>query len=103
MKNKETDLQNKVISYLDGRQIFNFRYQAASNQYGMPDIIAIYRGYFIGLELKTDDGKPTELQLRMLNAIKNAGGYADIIRSVTDIINLFQIIDADISAQTLPE
>ena len=98
MKNKETDLQNKVISYLDGRQIFNFRYQAASNQYGMPDIIAIYRGYFIGLELKTDDGKPTELQLRMLNAIKNAGGYADIIRSVTDIINLFQIIDADISA-----
>ena len=57
MKNKETDLQNKVISYLDGRQIFNFRYQAASNQYGMPDIIAIYRGYFIGLELKTDDGK----------------------------------------------
>lgn len=103
MKNKETDLQNKVISYLDGRQIFNFRYQAASNQYGMPDIIAIYRGYFIGLELKTDDGKPTELQLRMLNAIKNAGGYADIIRSVTDIINLFQIIDADISTQTLPE
>lgn len=103
MKNKETDLQNKVISYLDGRQVFNFRYQAASNQYGMPDIIAIYRGYFIGLELKTDDGKPTELQLRMLNAIKNAGGYADIIRSVTDVISLFQIIDADISAQTLPE
>ena len=103
MKNKETDLQNKVISYLDGRQVFNFRYQAATNQYGMPDIIAIYRGYFIGLELKTDDGKPTELQLRMLNAIKNAGGYADIIRSVTDIISLFQIIDADISAQTLPE
>lgn len=103
MRNKETDLQNKVISYLDGRQIFNFRYQAASNQYGMPDIIAIYRGYFVGLELKTDDGKPTELQLRMLNAIKNAGGYADIIRSVTDIINLFQIIDADISTTTLPE
>lgn len=103
MKNKETELQSKVISYLDGRRIFNFRYQAASNQYGMPDIICIYRGYFVGLELKTDDGKPTELQLRMLNAIKQAGGYADIIRSVTDIISLFQIIDADIQPQTLPE
>lgn len=103
MKNKETELQEKVTSYLDGRRIFNFRYQAASNQYGMPDIICIYRGYFVGLELKTDDGQPTELQLRMLNAIKNAGGYADIIRSITDIVLLFQIIDADISTPTLPE
>jgi hypothetical protein len=103
MKNKETELQEKVISYLNGRRIFNFRYQAANNQYGMPDIICIYRGYFVGLELKTDDGKPTELQLRMLNAIKEAGGYADIIRAIPDIVLLFQIIDADISAQNLPE
>lgn len=103
MKNKETELQEKVISYLNGREIFNFRYQAASNQFGMPDVICIYKGFFVGLELKTDDGKPTELQLRMLNAIKNAGGYASIIRSITDIISLFQIIDADISATTLPE
>jgi hypothetical protein len=103
MKNKETDLQNKVLNYLNGRQVFNFRYQAQANQYGMPDIIAIYKGYFIGLELKTDDGKPTELQLRMLNAIKNAGGYADIIRSVTDVILLFQIIDADIQSSTISE
>lgn len=101
--NKETQLQQRVISYLDGLQVFNFRYQAASNQYGMPDIIAIYKGYFVGLELKTDDGKPTELQLRMLNAIKTAGGYASIIREVTDVMNLFQIIDADISTKTLPE
>lgn len=98
MKNKETELQQKVISYLDGRRIFNFRYQASSNQFGLPDIIAIYRGYFVGLELKIDDGKATELQTRMLNAIKNAGGYADIIRSVTDVISLFQIIDADIQS-----
>lgn len=103
MKNKETKLQEKVISYLNGRQVFNFRYQAASNQFGLPDVIAIYRGYFVGLELKVDDGKATELQLRMLNAIKTAGGYATIIRSITDIISLFQIIDADIQSPTLPE
>lgn len=103
MKNKETQLQEKVISYLNGRQVFNFRYQAASNQFGMPDIVCIYKGFFVGLELKTDDGKATELQLRMLNAIKNAGGYADIIRSIPEIVSLFQIIDADIQTKTLSE
>jgi len=46
---------------------------------GTPDILACYRGRFVGIECKAGKGKPTQLQLRNLEKIEAAGGLAFVI------------------------
>lgn len=86
---KETPLQDKIIKYLIKNRIWHFRYQV-SNVYGLPDIIAIYHGYFIGIEVKAEDGsgKPSGLQEAVVASVREAGGYADIIDSMDKLKEL---------------
>ena len=46
---------------------------------GVPDIIACYKGKFIGIECKSGDNKPTLLQLRNIEHIKRNQGLAIVI------------------------
>lgn len=46
---------------------------------GIPDIIGVVNGRFIALELKADNGKPSPLQIRNIDLIANAGGYAKFV------------------------
>jgi Holliday junction resolvase len=45
----------------------------------VPDIIACYKGKFIGIECKSGDNKPTLLQLRNIDDIKRNQGLAIVI------------------------
>lgn len=36
-------------------------------------------GFFLGIELKSEKGKPSELQLWNIEKIKQAGGYAQVL------------------------
>lgn len=93
-KKEETRIQADIIDYLNFRRVWNFRYQAQVNKFGLPDIIAIYKGYFLGLEVKTKTGKATDLQLRTLESIRKAGGYAELVTSVDDVKELLNKINA---------
>lgn len=46
---------------------------------GIPDIIGCYNGMFFALELKAENGKPSELQLYNLDKINKAGGYGVLL------------------------
>lgn len=46
---------------------------------GIPDIVGVVNGKFIALELKAENGRPSELQIRNVNLINKAGGYAEIV------------------------
>ena len=46
---------------------------------GTPDIIACVKGYFVAVEVKAENGKPSELQKYHIEQIKNAGGYGFIL------------------------
>ena len=46
---------------------------------GVPDIIACYQGRFIGIECKANGNKPTALQEKNLNDIKNSKGLSLLI------------------------
>ena len=46
---------------------------------GVPDIIACYQGRFIGIECKANGNKPTALQKKHLNDIKNSKGLSLLI------------------------
>ena len=43
---------------------------------GIPDIVALHKGRFYGLEVKREGKGPTTLQMRRINEITRAGGYA---------------------------
>lgn len=47
---------------------------------GVPDLLICWKGRFIALELKAENGKPTPLQIHEIEQIKKAGGVALILR-----------------------
>jgi len=52
---------------------------------GIPDILACINSKFVAIEVKTATGKPTMLQKRELNFIREAGGVALICYGEADI------------------
>lgn len=94
-KTKESKLEEEVERLLQRKGIWQLaRYQAQSNQNGLPDRLYLYNGYLLGLELKTDEGEPTKLQLRKIDEINKNGGIALIIRSAKEVEQLIKYIDA---------
>lgn len=87
----EGKLQEAILKYLNARKIFNFRTQMGY-QSGYPDIIAIYKGYFIGIELKRPDKKgiATGQQSKFVEYIRCADGIAGIVESIEDLEKLLQ-------------
>jgi hypothetical protein len=47
--------------------------------------VICYKGKFIGLEVKTETGKPTVLQEATIGRIRKAGGTAEVVRSVDEV------------------
>lgn len=46
---------------------------------GVPDIVGCLNGVFFGIECKANGGKPSMLQLREINRINSAGGFAIVV------------------------
>ena len=46
---------------------------------GVPDILACVNGYFVAIEVKAQNGKPSELQLYNVRKIRESGGFAYIV------------------------
>lgn len=93
-KTEESLLEEKVNKFMKEKRIWKLaRFQAQSNQNGLPDRLYLYKGLLLGLELKTDKGSPTGLQLRKLKEINDNGGIGVIIRSIEDLEVLISRID----------
>lgn len=94
MRTEESKLEKEVERYMKERKIWQLaRFQAQYSQNGLPDRLYLYKGLLLGLELKTDKGKPTNLQLKKLKAINDNGGIGVIIRNVKEVENLIWYID----------
>lgn len=66
---------------------------------GVPDIIACYGGYFIGIECKAGTNKPTALQEQNLERIRDCKGIALVINedNVELVENVLKEIQASIA------
>ena len=93
MKTPETILKDSVIKYLTESGIWFRRYQAAYNANGLPDLDFLYKGVYVGLELKAPKGTPNGLQLRKLNSINENGGIGIIVRDLEDVKDVINFID----------
>lgn len=78
---REKTYENKIKKYLESRGAWFIKYWAGA-QYtksGIPDILACVNGYFVGIEVKAQDGTPSDLQLLNVQKIRDAGGFAFVL------------------------
>ena len=54
---------------------------------GVSDIIGIWKGRFLAIEVKTQTGRVSEYQQRFIDRVIEEGGIAFVARSVDDVID----------------
>jgi VRR-NUC domain len=54
---------------------------------GIPDLVGVYRGRFVGLEAKTPGGHVSPKQRRVLDEIEKAGGRTLVFTTVEEVIS----------------
>lgn len=79
---KEKDFQIKVEKFLTDKGIYFVKYWGGGiyTRSGVPDLLCCINGRFVGVELKADDGKVSELQQYNIDKIIQSGGVALILR-----------------------
>ena len=95
----EKRLQMDVLKYLKAKRVWHRRTNMGFES-GMPDIICVYRGTFIGIELKRPDGKgrPSLQQEKIQRDIIKAGGLSLITDNLDDIKEVFRLIESEVKA-----
>lgn len=74
----EKNFENKIKKYIKELGGYHIKYWAGSQftKSGVPDLICCINGYYVAIEVKAQNGKPSELQLYNIDKIREAGGFA---------------------------
>lgn len=94
---RESSLTRSILKALQRRGGFWFKVHGHPGQLrGLPDIIGVYRGRFIGLEVKVPHRKDrvTELQKRVLEEISQAGGMGQVVTSKEEALQVLDRVDS---------
>lgn len=76
----EKTFENKVKKYIEDQGGWQVKFFAnRMTKTGIPDILACVNGYFLAVEVKAQNGKPSELQKHHVKKINDADGYAIIL------------------------
>lgn len=76
----EKKVKNKVVAVL--KKLGAYYFYASTHGYGgsgVPDIVACYKGKFVGIECKANGNLPTALQQKNLRDISINGGVSLVI------------------------
>lgn len=73
----EAKVKSKIVKILKAENVYYF-FPATHGfgRSGVPDIVCCVSGLFLGIECKAGRNKPTELQVREIEAIRRSGGVA---------------------------
>lgn len=86
--------KNVSGGYFDARQKTFRRHESPYAINGAPDIICIFRGFFLGLEVKSRLGRQSEHQKAFEERCRKAEGYYFVVRSLDDVKSaITQVID----------
>lgn len=76
----EKMFENKVKAFLKHEGCWVLKtWSNGIQREGIPDLLICCNGYFLGVELKRDTGKPSELQLWNIDQIRKANGIAFVL------------------------
>lgn len=77
---QEKNFEEKIKNFLKSKGCWYVKYFAnRMTKSGIPDILACVNGYFIGIEVKAEKGKPSELQYYHQEQIRKSGGISIIL------------------------
>lgn len=72
--------ENRIKKFLKEEGCYFIKYHPGYfGRSGIPDLLICCNGYFLGIEVKGEVGKPSELQLYNIREIKKAGGIAYVL------------------------
>ena len=81
MPGKEKNFENKIKNFLKKEGCYFFKFWGTMyTRAGVPDLIACVSGWFVGIEVKSDVGKPSPIQLQNIKEIIEEGGFAVVVR-----------------------
>lgn len=76
----EKNFENKIKTMLRNNGAWFVKFFAnRMTKTGVPDILASVNGYFVGIEVKAQNGHPSELQIYNVRQIRESGGFAFIV------------------------
>jgi hypothetical protein len=81
MSGAEKLFENKIKAFLKENGCWYIKYWGGGQftRTGVPDILACVYGHFVGIEVKSEKGTPSPLQLYNLRCIHDAGGFAILL------------------------
>ena len=72
----EKNYENKIKTYLHSKKCYCVKYFGCMySTSGTPDLLCCINGHFVAIEVKAQDGVPSELQLQKIKDIRKAGGF----------------------------
>lgn len=100
MTSTEKPTQKAIIDFLTLKKIFHWRQNSGamktkhgfykfSSINGIPDIIAVVNGKFIGIEVKDIKGKQSQSQKDFQKKLEEAGGTYILAKDVDTVIQFF--------------
>lgn len=77
---QEKQFENKIKKYIEDLGGYQVKFFANSmTRKGVPDLLCCLRGKFLAIEVKAENGHPSELQLYQIRKIREAGGIAFVL------------------------
>ena len=77
---REKLYENKIKAYLKSIGAYFIKTHGDRfSRVGTPDIIACVNGHFVAVEVKAENGKPSDLPLYHLEQIRKAGGHSFLL------------------------
>lgn len=77
---QEKVFENRIKTYIDELGGWHVKFFAnRMTKSGIPDILACVGGYFVGIEVKAQNGHPSELQIYHCKKIRESGGFSYIV------------------------
>lgn len=100
VQESEHQIQSSILNYLGHRQIFHYRQNSGAvktegrffqfGAVGSPDIVCIYKGKYIGIEVKAKKGRQSSHQKQFQEAMEDAGGHYILAKSIDDVMSYFE-------------
>lgn len=84
----ESTLQRRIQDYLKKKLPGAYVWKNHGNQYsviGLPDLMCVYKGKIICIEVKISGNKPTKLQEVIIRKLTDAGAICCIAYSIEDV------------------
>jgi len=84
----EAEITRAIRFLLKSQGIWHYKvHQGLGSTPGIPDIVGIWQGKFLGIEVKTAKGQLQEHQANKINEINKNGGLAFVARGIDDVID----------------